>query len=166
LETPFECKQIDESSFEFTTDHGVVYRASFPDAAGYFKSYPSFANQVRAFQFVVVFNPLPILPIDGRVGGTVSFLVLEFFEKQPEGILFFIHEGADGKQNGRRRKFDTWFKQRADVILIKRDATIPVGRFPILASLLLRNSHPKLIEVLESFDRLSLDAATKPEDLD
>jgi Family of unknown function (DUF6169) len=164
LSTPFNYRRVDESSFEFITENGITYRASFTDASGHFSHAPQFASQVKGFQFLVTHNPLSHLPADERVGSTISFIILQFFEQSPEGILFFIHESADGKQHGRKRKFDAWYSRSASASLIKLDASIPIGRYSILASLLFRRAHLQREEILAGFDRLILEATEKPED--
>jgi hypothetical protein len=164
LSTPFNYKRTSKSAFEFTTENGVRYRVSFSDGTEYFTRHPEFSNKVRTFQFLVLENPNVQLPQDDRVGVTICYIILQFFEQDPGGILFFIHDGSDGKQMGRRRKFDAWFRKFSSDRVLKKNDEIVVGRVKIFVSILLRTDHPMRDKITQAFDQLVLDATTKPDD--
>lgn len=164
LLTPFNYRRISESKFEFTTLAGVVYLVTFFDASSYFWQYPEFSYKVKTFQFEVMHNPHPILPLDSRVGETISYFILQFFKQETEGVLFFVHEKSDGKDKGRFRKFESWFKRNDDERLTKRDAEINLGKSSILISILLRKDHPQFEEIISGFDELVLENSEKPDE--
>jgi hypothetical protein len=164
LSTPFNFKRVSERAFEFTTENAVKYRASFSDGASYFSNYPEFRNKVRTFQFLVLENPHSKVPVDARVGVTISYIVTQFFEQNPDEVLFFIHDASDGKGNGRLRKFNDWFRRVGVTNLLKKDDEIIVGRFTVLVSIVLRKNHPHSLQITEAFDQLIVDASEKPED--
>lgn len=82
---------------------------------------------------------------------------------ESENILFFIHENSNGKQHGRKRMFDAWYRKASTDMLLKQDAEINIGRFSILASILLRKDHPHLEAVLSGFEALVMEAGEKPD---
>lgn len=90
-------------------------------------------------------------------------IIQQHFEQNPEAVLFFIHDSSDGREHGRRRKFDTWYRKLSTGQLLKKDAEIPIGRFAILASILVRHDHPQLKQIIAGFDDLVMDAGVKPE---
>lgn len=159
----YDLRNVGESEIEFTTEFNVVYRASFGDGSGYFPRYPEFAHLVRSFAFIVITATGDSIPRDLRVGVTISLILQEHFDENPEDVLFFIHENSDGKQHGRKRMFDAWYRKASTDMLLKQDAEINIGRFSILASILLRRDHPHLEAVLSGFEALVMEAGEKPD---
>lgn len=163
LSIPYNFKRVSELDYEFLTENKIRYRASFTDASGYFPKNPEFSHQVRGFGFQIPDVHATQIPPDPRVGATISYLALQYFEQNPEGILFFIHDSSDGKEHGRKKKFDIWYRKLSTGQLLKKDAEIPIGRFAILASILVRHDHPLLEQIIAGFDSLVMDATAKPE---
>ncbi len=163
LSNAYSLRDAGDFDVEFTTENGVLYRASFGDASGYFVRHPEFAFLVQGFGFQIIEGIRGQIPHDPRVGATVSMIIQEHFEQHPEAVLFFIHDSSDGREHGRRKKFDTWYRKLSTGQLLKKDAEIPIGRFSILASILVRHDHPRLEQIITGFDDLVMDATAKPE---
>lgn len=163
LSSAYSLREVGDFDVEFTSEFGVLYRASFGDASGYFVRHPEFASLVQGFGFQIIGGASVQVPHDARVGVTVSLIVQNHFEQHPEAVLFFIHDSSDGKEHGRRKKFDTWYRKLSSGQLLKKDAEIPIGRFAILASILVRNDHPQLDQIVAGFDELVVEAGVKPE---
>jgi Family of unknown function (DUF6169) len=166
LLTPYNYRRVGQDEVYFSTDFQVEYRVYFTNGSTYFAAFPEISHLVKAFGFEVNDSHVHEVPHDPRVGATITFIVLQFFEQNPEGVLFFIHDGADGKEKGRKRKFDAWFKKIGATKLYKKDAALPFGRISILVSILVRNSHPLLGKISDGLDQLVISVTTKPEELD
>ena len=116
------------------------------------------------FYFDILENPTIQIPIDRRVGVTISFIVLQYFEQYPWGVILFTHDWSDGKEQGRKKLFDSWFHSMGANKLYKKDSEITLGRYSILASILLSNTHSLLPQIIDGFDQLVMGASNKPED--
>ncbi|MFN8398120.1 MAG: DUF6169 family protein [Bacteroidia bacterium] len=160
----YNYRRISEFRIEFTTQSDVLYLVTFLDASDYFGMHPEFSHKVKSFQFEVKRNPHAVLPPDPRVGATISYLILQFFEQNEEGVLFFVHEKSDGKDKSRFRKFESWLRRSGNKTLVKHDAEISVGRTSILLSILLSKDHPQIEEIVGGFDQLVLESSEKPDD--
>ena len=75
-----------------------------------------------------------------------------------------MHESADGKERGRRKKFDAWFRKVAHANLVKHDGEIPLGRVMILVSILVAKKHPFHDAIIKAFEQVVMEATTKPEE--
>lgn len=162
LSSPFDFRRINETTIEFKTLSDVEYKVSFFNASGYFWQFPEFSHKVKTFQFDVLHNPHPVLPPDPRVGEMISFLILQFFEQETDGVVFFVHEKSDGKDKGRYRKFESWFRRGRNEFLVKRDAEIQVGRTAILISILLRKDNGQFEQIVAGFDQLVMENSENP----
>jgi hypothetical protein len=164
LLTPYNYHRAADGAQVFTTEFGLTYRVFFLEAAGFFRNTPEIAPLVQTFGFEILENPRSEIPHDARVGSTIVSITIQYYEQNPNGVLFFIHDGSDGKQLGRKKKFDVWYRQAGEQFVVKRDAAITIGRITILCSILLRTSHPQLDQIFQGFDQLALEATNKPED--
>jgi hypothetical protein len=164
LATPYNWIRDIDGSCLFLTDFNLRYRVYFIEINDYFRDFPEFSALVQTFGFEILENPASTVPHDPRVGVTISFIILQFFEQNPEGVLFFILDGFDGKEKGRKRKFEEWYRRVGTDKLLKKDAEMSVGRFTIYSSILLRANHPLLDKIILGYDQLVVSTMTKPEE--
>ena len=163
MTSPYNLHTTNPDIFEFKSDSGIEYHVYFSNASGYFSAYPDFSHLVKAFGFDVLQNPNPTVSRDARVGATIAAILHSYFEKQPENVLFFFLESADGKQDARKRTFDSWFQVYGQDWLVKYDKSFPIGRNSIHCSLVFLPDHPLSTAIVNGFDQLAMDAAVKPE---
>lgn len=137
---------------------------TFAEGNDYFPQHPLLGGFVRTIYFQIQKKQELRIPADPRVGETIISLILQFFEQNPSGALFFIHDGSDGKALGRKKKFDVWFRKAGSSELRKENSVINVGRVAIHTSLLFRQDHPMLTELIAAFEGMGDAVSTKPED--
>jgi Family of unknown function (DUF6169) len=166
LSIPYNYKRVGSTKVEFKTDFGLEYSVTFGEGKGYFPHHPHLAEYLRTVYFQIQGSQESKIPVDSRVGATITFLILQYFEQNPDGALFFIHDGSDGKELGRKKKFDVWFRKVAPDRFRKENSVIEVGRAKIYISILFRQGHPLEAELISAFEAVGATASEKPQDLD
>jgi len=96
------------NSFEFFTAYGAAYAVSFVMAGEYFGKHPV-ADSIYRID-VEQNDPGPYNNLDIQVGITIAEIVLFFFERNKNGIIFYLCDPADGKDRARERKFEYWYR--------------------------------------------------------
>lgn len=81
---------------------------------------------------------------DPRIKVTIVSIVQEFFQKNPNDVLFYTCDSTDGKHAFRKRLFDRWFIASHGTNVEKHDFDLP--DYP--TSFLLRANHPHKDEVV------------------
>lgn len=166
LSIPYNFKPVGPSKFEFVTDFRVTYSVTFAKGDQYFPNHVRVGELLQTVYFQVQNNLEDKIPIDPRVGATISFIVLQYFERNPQGALFFIHDGSDGKERGRKQKFEAWFRKVGAEHLREENTEITLGRISILTSILFPKNHPLADEIVEAFEGMGNAAAIKPDQED
>ncbi|MBL0018361.1 MAG: hypothetical protein IPP17_18455 [Bacteroidetes bacterium] len=85
------------------------------------------------------------------------------FRTKSRGHTLFHSRQFRRKGTWPQKKFNIWYRKLSTGQLLKKDAEIPIGRFAILASILVRHDHPLLEQIIAGFDSLVMDATAKPE---
>lgn len=91
-------------------------------------------------------------PSDRKVKMTILAIVEEFFRKN-QAALLYICETGDGKQRMRNRMFSYWFDAYEGNFRFFMNTTCIIDEDGIenFATLILRNDHPKLVEIITEF---------------
>lgn len=143
-----------EFLYKFTSDYGVKYVVGFiPD--------DSIVN--GAYQFVILNTNNKPSPNDVKIKDIVILFVDSFFSKDEEALIY-ICETGDGKQAMRNRLFQQWFSRYNQsgcytfITSSLRDEDGVVN----YASLIVKNSNPRLSEIVNEFTEIMQLFRSKP----
>ena len=147
LYAPYLVK-FDGNAFVFETDNGIVYRVDFElDSNPYYTAYWfNLANPEQTKS-----------PSDKKIPQTVIRIIEEFFDKNPD-VLLYMCSTERSQQAMRARLFLHWFNgyEQQKRYLIKSAEVNGVGpdNKPIkeYVALIVQRTHPLLDEIVERFD--------------
>jgi Family of unknown function (DUF6169) len=106
---PYRLSKINDLTYGFTTDAGVIYQCSFISYAEYFFEFPEIASKVYAFNIDKKNTALKTRGIDPRIADTVVKIVGDFLVSQINAVVY-VCDPSDGKGNARFKKFKSWFE--------------------------------------------------------
>ena len=91
-------------------------------------------------------------PYDKRMELTIIAILSTFFSNNKNSLIY-VCDNLDNRQQGRYRKFDSWFKRSENLLLEKYDVNFTTQEMQILASLIIHveNPHKELL-VNQFFD--------------
>ncbi len=151
---PYIFKGIGNLSYQFTTDQGIVYDASFVDYSFLFPEFPEFSKDVYTFNLEVVSGNIYDQAMDAKIAETVIAIFLEFFTAR-QNVVIYICDTSDERQFVRKRKFDTWFWKYNDGSFVKEDGLAVISDIAIYNSLLVHKQHAFLDKVIAAFRSLN-----------
>ena len=140
---PYKVTKEDENIFIFKNKYGIVYSVGFiPDT--------SFMGK-GVYQFFLINKSHRTRRKDEDIYKTVKVIIEEFFA-QKESIMLYICDTADGRQASRDRLFRAWFHSyvESDSFTMCTD-TMTIDNIRYFSSLLMRNNHPMLNQVISKF---------------
>lgn len=129
----------------FKTDYGVLFLAGFDKDS---TSMP----ETETYQFTILNGNHKKSPRDPKVRDTIIAIVENFFMENQE-VMLYICETGDGKQSMRSRLFGYWvnhYKKMWKIMFLT--ASIPdEDGITNYASIIIRQDHPRLKEVIREF---------------
>lgn len=118
MSVPYSFSLSDDGSYEFITEAGVKYDVYFRETHSFFEKFPLIQSDVLEFGFS---RESKTRNKDPRVASTVIHLLLLFFEKNPNGIVYFVCDSVDKKHSARHILFDKWYSLLNDDTFEKLD---------------------------------------------
>lgn len=143
LHSPYIVTKIDNSSFLFTSKHGVTFNVGFAN--------DYMLMEDGAYQlFISNVNDVPS-PNDPLVRETISIIIREFFSSEPVVVLY-ICDTSDDRQRVRDRLFTHWFMEYYDHSeYTMLHESIAIDDTTYYGSLLMRVDHPNHDEIRTKF---------------
>jgi len=151
---PYSFIELDKLSYQFSTDHGIVYDANFVDYSFLFPEYPEFSKDVYTFNLEVVKGNIYEQAMDAKIAKTVIAIFLTFFNSK-QNIVIYICDTTDDRQFARKRKFDTWFWRYNDGSFLKEDGLAVISDVPIYNSLLVHKQNKYIDSIIKAFQILN-----------
>lgn len=147
-------KRGDEYRFE--SDYGIRYSAWFEQ-----QEIPGLS--AVAYWFNLSNRSQKPSPNDAKIRSTVIFILEEFFNTNPD-VLLYMCDSADEQQAMRSRLFLRWFNaygQQSD-FYTRTELLIDCDEENYI-SLIVKRSHPQFKEIVEKFDKeIAMFRANKP----
>jgi len=153
LPTPYPL-QINEFSFEFTTDQGISYCGYFKSAGYLFDDYPVLAPSIFTFDLLVQHGDPSAVLADLRIGCTVAEILGIFFQNNSFSVVYLC-DSVDGFHFARMRLFNYWFWKYANEDIVKRDNIATSLGIQIQNSLLIHRDNPQFDQVIAAFEDLN-----------
>jgi len=97
-----------EDGYGFITSCGIEYTIYFTQSSNFFEEYPSIYPYVIEFGFC---RNDKRKNSDPKIKETIVFILELYFEKNPDGMIYFVCDSADKKHCARNKIFDNWFNQ-------------------------------------------------------
>lgn len=143
---PYKVTKIaDQMHVAFFTDYGVQYIAGFDKD-------DTTMPITETYQFSIINFNNKKSPRDPKVRETIIAIVENFFMENQE-VMLYICETGDGKQSMRSRLFGYWvnhYKKEWKIMFLT--ASIPdEDGITNYASIIIRQDHPRLKEVVNEF---------------
>ncbi|MGV8828307.1 MAG: DUF6169 family protein [Breznakibacter sp.] len=118
--SPYEIERIG-SYYQFTTKHGLVYRASFIDRpAENIQNY----NCTGILEFSFEKSDELKMAHDPLIAYTITNLLSKIFDNNPFHVIIFNCYDGDNKSKARNRLFSIWFNKYAKHFFSKIDRQI------------------------------------------
>lgn len=155
--SPYKAVASESAGFyEFVSDFGVRY------SIGFMLDDSIIAE--NAYQFVISnINHQPS-PNDDKIKLVVLIMIDEFF-RIDDNVLLYICETGDGKQAMRNRLFQYWFSQyeRKEEYTFLSSSVKDMDGIVNYASLIIKNTNPRLSSVVNEFTSTIQLLSEKPE---
>lgn len=142
--SPYEVWQSSEGNFNFQTDFDVLYRISFRIEQTIWDD--------GAYEFSIINQNQKSSPNDKKVRDTIFVIIEEFFESNPD-ILLYQCETGDNRQDMRDRLFLRWFKEyeNSHKFFIKV-STIVSEKVANHTAMIVQKDNPQLEAIIRDFD--------------
>lgn len=142
--SPYEVWQSSQGNFNFQTDYDVLYRISFRIEQTIWED--------GAYEFSIINQNQKASPNDKKVRDTIFVIIEEFFESNPD-ILLYQCETGDNRQDMRDRLFLRWFKEyeNSHKFYIKV-STIIAEKVTNYTAVIVQNDNPQLDTIIKDFD--------------
>ena len=151
--TPYPFAHRGQLSFEFTTDQGTVYNATFFDYDYLFPEHPEFAKDIFSFTLDIVKGDSNQY-LDERIGETVVAIFQNFFSHR-QNVVIYVCDSSDARHLARKKKFDLWFWKYNDGFILKVDGLAVVADMEIYNSLLLHKQNKLADKIISAFRLLN-----------
>ena len=151
---PYTFKSHGDFSFEFTTDRGIVYNATFFDYDSLFPDYPEFTGNIYSFTLDIVDGDRIIQQLDERTGETVVAIFQHFFTVM-QRVIVYVCDSSDERHIARKKKFDFWFWKYNDGTIIKEDGVAVIADFEIYNSILIHRQNKFADKIIAAFKTLN-----------
>ena len=148
-------------SFEFVTDQGVIYNATFFDYNTSLPGYPELAEAIYSFTLDIILeiNDTPLRP-DERLGETIVAIFMKFFNSR-QNVVVYVCDSSDDRHLARKRKFDFWFWKYNDGTILKVDSLAVIEDMEIYNSVLVHKDNVNATRIIEGFYLLNEKAEEK-----
>lgn len=155
IRTPYSVWAVDKQSYGFKTAYGVQYRIGF------------IADQTiwqhGAYEFGIINENRRPSPNDHKLRETIYAVIEEFFESNPE-ILLYQCETGDNRQAMRDRLFLHWFKEYENrgkfVIKVSKITAEGVDNY---AAIIVQSTNPHFDQIIQDFNQFVGFFQNKPE---
>lgn len=153
---PYRLLRINDLTYSFTTDAGVVYQCSFVSYAEYFFEYPEIASKVFAFNIDRKDSTLKPRGKDPKIADTVVKIVGDFLVSQINAVVY-VSDPSDGKGVARSKKFKSWFNYyEHDSIQIQQvNSCLEVGNEKLHTALLVHRKNKLKNKFVEAYLNLT-----------
>lgn len=144
-QAPYKLTRSRSNMFwDFTTDFGVNYSVGFMPDDGLLDT--------EAYHFVIANINHAASPKDEKVRQTIMMVVDSFFAKNNKALLY-ICETGDGRQAMRSRLFGFWFSlyEKCNQFTYLSSSVVDEDCNVNYVSLIIRNDHPQLSDVVSQF---------------
>ena len=144
MQVPYEVWLTSEGDFNFETDFGVLYRISFRLEQTIWED--------GAYEFSIINQNRNSSPNDKKVRDTIFGIIEEFFNSNPD-ILLYQCETGDNRQAMRDRLFLRWFKEyeHSDKYYIKVSEII-AEKVANYTAVIVQKDNPDLEAIIRDFD--------------
>jgi Family of unknown function (DUF6169) len=136
-----------EGKYSFLTDNSVIYNVEFTDGSYYFYELPI---DVPVFELNIKALNALIQPFDKRVEITIVEIISMFFNNNKNSLIY-VCNNLDNRQQGRSRKFNSWFNKNATFPVEKYDINFTMQNIIILASLIVHAQNDRKEELIKRF---------------
>ena len=141
--SPYKVIKEDDNIFIFRNKYGIVYSAGFIQDTSFMDD--------GVYQFFLINKSHRIGRKDEDIYETVRVIIEEFFA-QKESVMLYICDTTDGRQASRDRLFRAWFHSYVESASYTMCTdTMEIDNIRYFSSVLLRNNHPMLNQVLSKF---------------
>ena len=144
LVSPYSIWEVGKQSYGFKTDYDVLYRIVFIDDQTIWQN--------GAYEFAILNENQKASPNDPKVKDTVYAIIEEFFNSNPE-ILLYQCETGDNRQAMRDRLFLRWFnsyaKRKNFIVRVEEIDAEGVSNF---AAIILQSWNPQKDRILRDFE--------------
>lgn len=132
------------NEYLFRSDYGIEYVVGF-------KTEDIF-NPIPAYWFDLSNRSQKASPNDAKVRETVICIILEFFQENPD-IMLYMCDSANDQQAQRNRLFLRWFSgaKQSQQFFIKTDVIVDEGMENFIAIIVPRQ-HPYLEEIVSRYN--------------
>lgn len=142
--SPYTVWQSSVHDYGFKTEYGVLYRINFVQDKTIWED--------GAFEFSILNENQRNSPNDKKVRDTIFAIIGEFFECNPD-ILLYQCETGDNRQDQRDRLFLRWFNEYA----LSSQYYIKVSSLKVeeqmnYAAIIVQRSNPELERIIKDFD--------------
>jgi hypothetical protein len=136
-----------EGKYSFLTDNSVIYNVEFTDGSYYFYELPL---DVPVFELNIKALNALIQPFDKRVEITIVEIISMFFNNNKNSLIY-VCNNLDNRQQGRSRKFNSWFNKNTTFPVEKYDINFTMQNIIILASLIVHAQNDRKEELIKRF---------------
>lgn len=144
IQSLYEVWQTTEGDYNFETDYCVLYRISFRAEQTIWED--------GAYEFSIINQNRKSSPDDKNVRDTVFCIIEEFFNSNPE-ILLYQCETGDNRQAMRERLFLRWFKEYKHsykyYIKVSEIIAEDVANY---TAVIVQKDNPNLESIIKDFD--------------
>ncbi len=154
-QSPYKVWQTAIGDYNFETDFGVLYRISFRIEQTIWEE--------GAYEFSIINQNRKSSPNDRKVRDTVFCIIEEFFNSNPD-ILLYQCETGDNRQAMRDRLFLRWFKEyeHSDRYFIKV-SEIVAEKVSNYTAIIVQKDNPNLEAIISDFNEFVGFFQHKPE---
>ena len=153
LNSPYSVWNVGDYYY-FRTSHGAVYKVSFMQDDTIWEN--------NAYQFIIVNENNTPSPNDRKLRETIFSIIENFFSLNSR-IFLYICETGDGKQALRNKLFVKWFKTYAkNSLYYFEDVEIEAEDIRNFAAIIVKNTNPRLNDIVETFDYVVDTLSHKP----
>jgi Family of unknown function (DUF6169) len=149
---PYRLLRINDLTYSFKTNTGVIYECSFVSYAEYFFEFPEIASKVFAFNIDRKDKTLKPRGKDPRIADTVVKIVGDFLVSQINAVVY-VCDPSDGKGAARAKTFKSWFNYyEHDSIQIQQiNACLEVGSDKLHTALLVHKKNKLKNKFVEAY---------------
>lgn len=142
--TPYSVWSMREGEYFFKTDFDVLYIIRIEEDQTIW--------QEGAYEFSIINENKKSSPNDKKVRDTILYIIEEFFECNPD-ILLYQCETGDNRQAVRDRLFIKWFKEyMGNEKYYIKISTIIAEDIENYTSIIVQKSNPNLENIILDFD--------------
>ena len=141
--SPYWVIQLDEITFRFKSDHGVIFRVGFYNDRLF--------NINEAYHFYISNVNNQPSPNDPKVLQTVIAVIEEFFRQEPT-VMLYICDPRDHRQAARNRLYLHWFESYINSSEFRLySESVVYKSVDYYAGLIMRKDNPYCDEVIAAF---------------